>query len=260
MADGTCSDVNGSGLGSVWRWGLVVFRRRGTQLIDTNIVGSVFLIRYGEGTATCFVLNHEDRQYIVTAKHVVSAIEETDTVDLYHSGRWKSLPVRLVGHGAGNIDVSVLAGSHSIGSETPLPASCLGITLGQDTFFLGFPYGMKAEAPGFNDDFPIPLVKKATLSAILFEQNLLILDGHGNPGFSGGPVLFTPPGSKGNHIAGVVCSYRGDEKRVLVRNETGGTAETSLFVKENSGIVYAYNIRCALGLINENPIGQKLTS
>jgi len=68
------------------------------------------------------------------------------------------------------------------------------MVIGQDVFFLGFPYNYDSllqQSPFGNT--PIPFVKKACMSAIIKsgEDILLLLDGHNNPGFSGGPVCFS---------------------------------------------------------------------
>ena len=62
--------------------------------------------------------------------------------------------------------------------------------LSQDVYFLGFPYDLTNDGGTINRNFPIPLIKKGILSAIqVGEVKTLLLDGHNNPGFSGGPVV-----------------------------------------------------------------------
>ena len=75
----------------------------------------------------------------------------------------------------------------------------------QQAFFLGFPYGI-------GDRFlketghPVAFVKRVTVSTLFGKPYLL--DGHNNPGFSGGPVVFCPPGRKEFQVAAVVSGYR----------------------------------------------------
>ena len=66
---------------------------------------------------------------------------------------------------------------------------------GQDVYFLGFPYGLHGDMSALSNDLPFPFVKKGIIS--LFHNdgvNRIYLDGHNNPGFSGGPVVFMPAG------------------------------------------------------------------
>ena len=110
-----------------------------------------------------------------------------------------------------------------------------------------------------NRDFPFPLVKSGVLSGMEpGDAPKIWVDGHNNPGFSGGPLVFIPPEEqfmKGRayRVAGVISAYR---LSVLpVYNQQG--QQIGLF-PENSGIVVAYGIQPALDLINSNPIGYEL--
>ncbi len=134
-----------------------------------------------------------------------------------------------------------------------------GITLGQTVFFLGFPYGYHQTVGfEFNRDFPFPLVKSGVLSAVLFDENepVILLDGHNNPGFSGGPVIYVPPGMPEDqfNIAGIVSAY--PTYREAVFDESG--SETGSYIENNPGIVIATAIKCAVSLIEENPAGFEL--
>ena len=90
----------------------------------------------------------------------------------------------------------------------PLEATADGITVGQCVYFLGFPLGMMGSANDINNSFPIPLVKSGVLSGLcgtpLWE---LLVDGHNNPGFSGGPLVFSPPRERDFRVAGVITVY-----------------------------------------------------
>lgn len=225
-------------------------------MITANVFQRVFYIQYGASLGTCFVLDWKDRQYLVTARHVVASLQGSAEITILHQGVWKSLQVTLVGHGENSVDISVLAPSIQLGREDlPLPASTEGIVFGQDLYFLGFPYGLKADVGVINREFPLPLVKKGILSAIIDDEEgekILLLDGHNNPGFSGGPVVFAKMGEPANKltVAGVISAYRFEPKPVLMSGQI-----TGLEVQENAGIVIAYDIAHALKLIEANPIG-----
>ena len=100
----------------------------------------------------------------------------------------------------------------------------------------------------------LPLVKGGILSGMKFENKVswLLVDGHNNGGFSGGPVVFKLLGSEKAvwKIAGVISGYQ--IEGVNVRDQAGriiGSAEG------NSGILVATGIETALKLIESNPIG-----
>ena len=78
----------------------------------------------------------------------------------------------------------------------------------------------------------------------------LLLDGHNNAGFSGGPVVRRLNGNEQSVIA-VVSGYRYDRGRM--RDENGN--ETSYTYDTNTGIIVAHNIRHAVELVASNPIG-----
>ena len=107
--------------------------------------------------------------------------------------------------------------------------------------------------------YPLPFVKRATVSAIILKKDAastLYLDGHNNPGFSGGPVVFTPESRPQGewHIAAIVSGYRFDEVPVLDKDGK----ETGTVVHANTGLVHAYSIKHAVAAIHSNPIGLSL--
>ncbi|MDQ7784592.1 MAG: hypothetical protein RDU20_17035, partial [Desulfomonilaceae bacterium] len=75
--------------------------------------------------------------------------------------------------------------------------------------------------------------------------------GHNNPGFSGGPVVYAPPGQlAATNVAGVISGFRFVWDRVFIENQ-----ETGLAIKYNTGIAIAYSIDYAVDLIRTRPIG-----
>lgn len=222
-------------------------------MVTTNVIQRTFQLKYGGGTGTCFTVDFDGKQYLVTAKHCIEGLVTRDTVEIFHDGEWKQLPVSLVGHGSGDIDISVVAPSQQLSPIHPLPTTTVHITYGQDVFFLGFPFGLTSESNDLNGGFPFPLVKRATLSALDFGPNaVFLLDGLNNPGFSGGPVVYVKPGSPSPDfsVAAVISAYRFN--RVPVEH---GDNPTPLTVNENTGIIIAYSINHAVRLIESNPIG-----
>lgn len=222
------------------------------MLPSTNVLQRVFHISHENKTGTCFTIDVGGRQYLITAKHLVQSIQEPCAVRLFRDGEWKSLQVDLVGHGAKCVDLTVLAAEMQISPTHPLEPTTKGLILGQDVLFLGFPYGIASDSRNSNNRFPFPLVKKGIVSALFPDNaNDLFLDGHNNPGFSGGPVVYEV--AKGAlKVAGVVSGYL--SKSEPVYDEHGATA---LQHDYNTGIVRVTSIDRAVDLIRANPIGFK---
>jgi len=165
--------------------------------------------------------------------------------------------IKVVGYTPSPVDVAVLSPPMQISPSHHLPADAGNIYLSQDIYFLGFPYGLKIEVgPELNRDFPLPLVKKGIISSMAFNQEYLdyfLLDGHNNPGFSGGPVVAYELDKKELKAIGIISGYRYEWSDVFVQGQP-----VSLKYKENTGIIVAYCIRHATELIKINPIGFNL--
>lgn len=212
-------------------------------MITVNVIYRVFnlsSIKIG----TCFTLEVDNRQYFITAKHVVEGLVSGDTIRLFHENQWKEFSATLIGHSL-LADVSVFSLPIEIPAH-PAPPTYDGITYGQDLYFLGFPSGHQIDVGALNRGFPMPLVKKGVLASMptLTEPVQFLIDGHNNLGFSGGPVIFKKSGSQGFNIAGVISGFYKE------RDETDEFLENT-----NSGIIQAFGIKNALDLIAANPIG-----
>ena len=228
-------------------------------MVTSNILQRTFRILYEKLCGTCFTIDFENRQYIVTARHLVESIVDHSTVKIMHDRIWKPLTVKLVGHSDGDVDVSVLAADSNNFGTAPLDvlgADNIDLILSQDVYFLGFPAGIRSETLSINQDYPLPFVKKAIVS-MLGNKDTILLDGHNNRGFSGGPVVFHPRSNSNDlAVAGVVSGYHFQEEPVYQNQEQ---KESPIgFYEHNIGIIVAYNIKHALDLIRQNPIGVEL--
>jgi len=221
-------------------------------MITANVIHRVLWLRCGVDIGTAFALDVDSKQYLVTAKHILAGAPSLVNVDVFSNGNWIDLPVTLVGHAATDIDISVLATNRRLTpSELPLEPSSAGAVYGQEVFFLGFPYGIVGKYLLGPQGYPLPLVKRATLS--LFHGDVWLLDGHNNPGFSGGPVVFVPLGAKDFKVAGVISGFQAVDEPVLA-----GGQPTPLVYRYNTGIIVCHMIEHAVGLIKANSIGFSL--
>jgi hypothetical protein len=218
-------------------------------VITANFIHRTFRIRCGDSVGTGFTIDVDSKQYLVTAKHVVQTFGATSGLEVFGNGLWSPVPATLVAHGADGVDVSILAPAAPMSPPNlPVVASSDGIAYGQDVYFLGFPYGVLSRIILGDAGHPLPLVKKALLSC--FADEMYLLDGHNNPGFSGGPVVFRPGGGFPNCVAAVISGYRFSPEPVFLAE-----SETALTYRHNTGIIISYKIETVLPLIRSNPIG-----
>jgi hypothetical protein len=228
-------------------------------MVSNHALQRTFRMQFGASTATCFTIDVNSKQYLVTARHAIPTNEKSITIQLQKNNIWENLECELVGIPSDDIDIVVLAPPHCISESYPLEPTTEGLFLSQDVHFLGFPYGLYAEVGSLNYDFPLPLVKKACISMLKLqpeETKILYLDGINNPGFSGGPVVFSPHGNVHTmRVAAVISGYRQELNKVFI-----GEKETDLAVGYNTGIIIAYPIDYAIELINSDPIGANIDS
>ena len=235
-------------------------------MITLGIIERVFNIRCGPQSGTCFAIEQNGRQYVVTAKHVLAKMDAQKCIGLFKSGRWNEYTVKVVGISSDN-DVAVLAFPEQLCPPNGTEASSIGMAVGQDVYFLGFPYGQQLEQDRKISDFPMPLVKKGILSGIAGNGSGVshfILDAHNNPGFSGGPVVFERPGAippvtsgaiiqRKLKVAGIISGYRESQEPVFQNGQ-----KTSLTYAYNTGIVIAESIHHATEMIEANQIGASI--
>jgi S1-C subfamily serine protease len=222
-------------------------------MITTNVYHRVFQIKVGESTGTCFTVDIDQKQYIVTARHVIDGWHPGDTIQIFHENQWKRIDLSLVGRCEGEVDIAVLSAPIQISPTLALLATAGGIIWGQDVYFLGFPYGWYGDIGEMNRNFPMPFVKKAILSCTFMQNNGVqhfFLDGHNNPGFSGGPVVFKESNKNEFKVAAVISGYRYTNEPIFA-----GEAQVPLAYRYNTGIIISYGIKHAVDLIESNPIG-----
>jgi S1-C subfamily serine protease len=193
------------------------------------------------GFGTGFTITRHDRQWLVTAQHVIDGIDESEIVVLRRGTpvevQLKSIPrVRV------EADVAVFELDREITPELPLFPTSDGAVYTQDVYFLGFPFGLGLGTAGVAQ---LPFVKKAIISASDDKANgvkIWYLDGINNPGFSGGPVVFRRQGTSDWHVLAVVQGYL-PEKSDLIGGGPGS-------VSTNSGIIFAFDIRHGIEAID----------
>ena len=139
----------------------------------------------------------------------------------------------------------------------PLEPSTAGIVLGQDVFFVGFPFKMWSNGGDVMNGRPLPFIKKGTLSAAFDptdDVKRLYVDAINNEGFSGGPIVFAPSNTTNYQVAGIVSKFKTEYEPVIDENDE----PTGHRVAYNTGFLVGYSINHALSIIRANPIGLQI--
>lgn len=221
-------------------------------MIVSDILCRVFRIRFNSGAGTAFTIERDDVQYIITAKHLFDNTSNGDvvTIEILREKKYHPINVIVMFSSNPNIDCAVLKTNpyQEVTGKFSNENSMEGLILGQDLYFLGFPYNYDDLLMSFpKSATPIPFVKKACLSGLSEKNGQLFLDGINNPGFSGGPVCFKDAKTNKYKIAGLINSYRWNRSSVFASD---GTA-TGFYVQENTGIINACSINEVLSLIEK---------
>lgn len=227
-------------------------------MVTGNILHRVFFIKTPNMLGTGFTIEHNDIQYLITARHLfVKDSNKTAfpvlinhasqvTLEIYRNNMWNNLTSTVYFHTDVNIDIAVVQFPADISPRTTIGVTSDGVSVSQNVFFLGFPFSMVGLGMEVNNQYPVPFVKSAILSALMKDANgrgMLYLDGYNNIGFSGGPVVFEhPQGSNNLRIAAVTRGYVSQENKV---NSVAGVFN----YLENSGIIVSYNIQYAFDII-----------
>ena len=217
--------------------------------VPAEILQRTVLIKVGSAYATAFSLDYEGKLYLVTARHVVAALPDTNaTLQVKQGDKWAELHTkRTLYPPAKEVDIAVFETGEKV--TTPFQVTAVrkgvGAALGQQVWFLGYPWGMGSRF--MNGE--IPFVKRGTMSAVDHSNPdavIVYIDGFNNPGFSGGPIIYWDLATHTYGILGVIKGFRDDTAKLMVN---GAQVDTELVV--NSGILVGYSIQHAIQAIEQ---------
>jgi hypothetical protein len=225
-------------------------------MITSNVFNRVFFIKAAD-YGTAFAIDYEDKQYLVTARHLLSD-EGHGSLKFFFGRKWVDLNVELIGVGGGDTDVAVFRVAEQLCTrDLPLEPTSDGIIVSQDVFFVGYPYKMWTDAGAALNGRPCPFVKKGILSSSFVGDDgvhRLYIDALNNEGFSGGPIVFQTPGTRDFKVAGVVSKFKIEFEKVI---DPEGD-HTEMTVAYNTGFLVGYDIARAIEIIKRKPNGLPL--
>jgi len=254
-----------------------------------NTLSSTLMVKTSNGQGTGFTVNVDGRQYLVTVKHLVTGLGPQGLIKVAKNNEhgelaWDEYPMKIF-RCSGSTDIAVLIPPVQLTESDPLEPQD-NFNVGQDAYFVGFPFGMYSRAKVVYQR-PIPLIKHGLISGVQYNpsdgSDLILLDGFNIFGFSGSPVTYWSPPNH-SHLIAVISGFRPDYSAVLVRKEIGqqdikredaergrvyeqdghiylleekkiNTKPAHEMVIVNTGIVRAYGIKAAIDLIKLHPIG-----
>lgn len=193
-------------------------------------------------------MDYRGKLYIITARHLVAGLADNKTtIQVRLSGKWQDIhTTRTLFPSSNDVDIAVLETDEKLSQPFVINpvGEASGVTMGQQVWFLGYPWGIGSK---FSNNSEAPFIKRGTMSAIDASNPdaiVLYIDGFNNPGFSGGPIIYWGFSDRQYKILGVVQGYRTDTAKVLVKGEP---VDTQILV--NSGILLGYSIQHALQAI-----------
>ena len=226
-------------------------------MVPTNILQRTFHIAHNGGAGTAFTVDIEDRQYLVTAKHVVEGLQANTTLSVMHAGQWLALDIGDVWFSPTGADLALISPKRQLSPAHPLlVGSAASFYLSQQIYFLGFPYGLRLDLGPVNNDYPLPFVKTGIVSSFTAAgagSQLIYCDAHNNPGFSGGPIV-TVGANNQVHVIGVVSGFRHNDDPVMLNGDA-----TGLTYRANTGLVIGYGLKEAIEQVNNAPSGAPIT-
>ncbi|MGC2194901.1 MAG: serine protease [Terriglobales bacterium] len=211
------------------------------------------LIKVGNEYGTAFVIDHRNKQYLVTAKHLVSSLPAKNAVvQLFQSFEWRNLKVNIVT--CKNEDVDAVALQFDTPDKISLdpaiePLGKSVVLLGSEVFFFGYPSGGLHTLAANNGQY-LPFVKHGFLSASDWTNTdavIYYVDGFNNKGFSGGPIIGFVQDKKEWRVIAVVSGYLPESTQVKVGREMVDSKQMV-----NSGILVGYSIQHVLDAIDSS--------
>jgi hypothetical protein len=83
-------------------------------MVPSNILGRVFLVQRGENCGTAFAVEHDGRQFLVTARHVLDPDRDEVSFEIFRDGTWKALQLSVRYYSSSDVDVIALLLKHDL--------------------------------------------------------------------------------------------------------------------------------------------------
>jgi Trypsin-like peptidase domain len=134
--------------------------------VPAEILGRTIFIKGPTEAGTAFSVDYKGKVYLVTAKHVIAGVPaQNATIQIQQDGQWKDYhTVRTLFPSSDNVDIVVFETNERVEAPYSVTASRIsGPTMGQQIWFLGYPFGI---ASHFKGGKIAPFIKRGTMSAV----------------------------------------------------------------------------------------------
>ena len=226
--------------------------------VPLEILGRTFCVKIGGAVGTAFTIDYKGKLYLVTARHMVAGIPDSNAVIQVRRGdNWEDYrTIKTLYPSSKDVDIAVFETTEKVPQPFQIAAFSQagggGITLGQSLWFIGYPFGLGSSNLTVNGvkGTSLPFMKRGSMSAIDGTNSdavVYYIDGFNNPGFSGGPIVFWDFTTHKYEILGVVKGYKQDTAKTIVNEQ-----EVDVPVLVNSGILVAYGIKYAIDAIENS--------
>jgi len=250
----------------------------------TGILFNTLMIRNGHDAGTMFAVQVDNREYWLTAKHILTGRKSGPAGEVKEKEislqvldpvgtdiKWDEVKFKVIDPGK-DVDIVVLVPTTTLTRSDiqPLKISSERFEFGDECSFLGYPFAQTWMATFKDYVFKMPYIKHCYISGMIQQPvKVLVLDGINNPGFSGGPVLYkTGPNQV---VIGVISGYHSEPGQVhsieVPNDSTAVQMPKNTKVKHtgkesvvdlNTGIIIAYIAEPIVDAVRTNPIGQPL--
>jgi S1-C subfamily serine protease len=218
----------------------------------SDILSSVRMIVFENEFGTSFIVNRNEQQYLITAKHIFKSVKSGTEIKfkLLTQNKLQEFSFPVSFHSDTNVDIAVikLPPFFLKNNTVELKNDGESFNVGQDCYFIGYPLGIGT----LMENEYLGIYKRAVFSGIL-KPGLLLFDAHNNVGFSGAPVLTSQGSYKEQFVLGVVSGYQSEKQTVNVVNPNKKKQKepTSYSYNVNSGIMRVWGIKYANDIIDQ---------
>jgi S1-C subfamily serine protease len=138
--------------------------------VPAEILARTYFIQVGNHAGTGFTIDFQGQLYLVTARHVIAGVPDTDAVIQIRRGdHWEDYhTVKTIYPSSKDVDIAVFETREKAAQPfqiSPL-ADTGGVTLGQLLWFIGYPFGMSRNISMNGQATTFPFMKRGTMSAI----------------------------------------------------------------------------------------------
>jgi hypothetical protein len=119
------------------------------EAVPVEMLQRTIFIKFGNESGTGFTVDYKGKVYLVTARHVASGVPlEGAVIQVFQQGQWKDYhTVRTLFPAVQDVDIAVFETNEKVAAPYAVQAMASdsktgGVTMGQQVWFLGYPFGI----------------------------------------------------------------------------------------------------------------------